>query len=165
MRKPVFAICEQQRRRSACASAQSDQRLCCSLSRYYNSSSFYIQNFKRLPSFCGCAGWFESFLIGNPEGRFSRDKAHIQWNKVVDPCTKITLLSTEIDSSEMSQLMRLWHFSSSVNSLFKRACAAIQWGWMSDFWPDTLSTSTLQVCEQPRLWRDRADAQAHPSLR
>ena len=28
MRKPVHAICEQQRRRSACASAQSDQRLC-----------------------------------------------------------------------------------------------------------------------------------------
>ena len=33
MRKPVFALCEQQRRRSACASAQSDQRLCCSLPR------------------------------------------------------------------------------------------------------------------------------------
>ena len=31
MRKPVYAICEQQRRRSACASAQSDQCLCCSL--------------------------------------------------------------------------------------------------------------------------------------
>ena len=28
MRKPVYAICEQQRRRSACVSAQSDQRLC-----------------------------------------------------------------------------------------------------------------------------------------
>ena len=28
MRKPVYAICEQQRRRSSCASAQSDQRLC-----------------------------------------------------------------------------------------------------------------------------------------
>ena len=27
MRKPVYAICEQQRRRSACASAQSDQHL------------------------------------------------------------------------------------------------------------------------------------------
>ena len=26
-----YDICEQQRRRSACASAQSDQRLCCSL--------------------------------------------------------------------------------------------------------------------------------------
>ena len=31
MRKPVLAICEQQRRRSAWASAQSDQHLCCSL--------------------------------------------------------------------------------------------------------------------------------------
>ena len=28
MRKPVFATCEQQRRRSACASAQSEQHLC-----------------------------------------------------------------------------------------------------------------------------------------
>ena len=31
MRKPVYAICEQQRRRSACASAHSDQRVCYSL--------------------------------------------------------------------------------------------------------------------------------------
>ena len=31
MRKSVFVICEHQRRRSACASTQSDQRLCCSL--------------------------------------------------------------------------------------------------------------------------------------
>ena len=30
--------------------------------------------------------------------------------------------------------MRLWHFSSSVNSFFKCACAAIQWGCMSDVW-------------------------------
>ena len=33
MRKPVYAIYEQQRRKSACASAQSDQHLCCSLPR------------------------------------------------------------------------------------------------------------------------------------
>ena len=33
MRKPAFAICEQQRRKSACASAQSDQRLRYSLLR------------------------------------------------------------------------------------------------------------------------------------
>ena len=33
MRKPVLAICEQQRCRSACASAQSDQHLCCLLLR------------------------------------------------------------------------------------------------------------------------------------
>ena len=31
MRKPVYAICEQQRHRSACISAQSDQCLCCLL--------------------------------------------------------------------------------------------------------------------------------------
>ena len=30
--------------------------------------------------------------------------------------------------NNLSHLMRLWHFSSSVNSFFKRACAAIQWG-------------------------------------
>ena len=35
-----YALCEQQRRRSACASAQSDQRLCCSLLGFYNISSF-----------------------------------------------------------------------------------------------------------------------------
>ena len=33
IRKPVYAIDEQQRRRSACASTQSDQHLCCSLPR------------------------------------------------------------------------------------------------------------------------------------
>ena len=31
-------------------------------------------------------------------------------------------------SPYMSRLTRLWHFSSSVNSFFKRACAAVQWG-------------------------------------
>ena len=29
--------------------------------------------------------------------------------------------------NQMSHVMRLWYFSSSVNSFFKRACAAIQW--------------------------------------
>ena len=48
MRKPAFAICEQQRRRSACAFAQSDQRICYSLLRQDTTSSFYIQNFKPL---------------------------------------------------------------------------------------------------------------------
>ena len=33
MRKPVYAICKQQRHRSACTFAQSDQHLCCSLPR------------------------------------------------------------------------------------------------------------------------------------
>ena len=77
MRKPVYAICEQQRRRSACTSALSDQHLCCSLSRQYNTSTCYIRNFKILASFCGCAGQFEPTLVAHPEDRFSRDKAHL----------------------------------------------------------------------------------------
>ena len=74
MRKPVYDKCEQQRRRSACASVQSDKRLCYSLLRYYNTSRFYIQNFKPLASRCSR---FESYLVGNPEDRFSHDVAHI----------------------------------------------------------------------------------------
>ena len=75
-RKTVSDICKQQRRRSACASVQSDQRLCYSLLRYYNISSFYIQNFKPLASLCSWADRFESYLVKNPEDRFSRDEAH-----------------------------------------------------------------------------------------
>ena len=78
MRKPASAICEQQSRRLACASVQSDQRLCCSLPRLYNISSFYIQNFKPLASFCGCAGRLESHLVRNPKDRFSRDEAQMR---------------------------------------------------------------------------------------
>ena len=36
---------------------------------------------------------------------------------------------------------------------------------MSDFWSDPSSISVLNVCEQRRLWRDCADAQARLSLR
>ena len=75
MRKPVYAICEQRKRRSACASAQSDQHLCCSLSRKYNISSLFL--YPKFQAFCGCAGRFESYLVENPEDRFSRDEAQI----------------------------------------------------------------------------------------
>ena len=79
-RKPVYAIGEQQRRRSACASAQSDQHLCYSLPRWNNSSSFYIRNFKHLASLFSGAGRFEFHLVENPEDRFSRDEAQIKDN-------------------------------------------------------------------------------------
>ena len=62
MRKPVYAICEQQRRRSACASP-------------INSSTWYSRIFKILASLCSSAGRFESYLVANPEDRFSRDVA------------------------------------------------------------------------------------------
>ena len=42
-RKPDFAACEQQRRRQACTSAQSDQHLCYSNSGKYNSLTSSMQ--------------------------------------------------------------------------------------------------------------------------
>ena len=54
---------------------------CYLLARQYNISRFYSRNFKALASFCGCAGWFVSCLVGNPEDRFSRDEAHVFSNK------------------------------------------------------------------------------------
>ena len=55
MRQSVFVICEQQRRRSACASTQSDHRLCCSLPGYYitrfYSSKLYSLIVSNLPVF------------------------------------------------------------------------------------------------------------------
>ena len=83
MRKPVYAICEQQRRRSACTSTQSDHHLCCSLPGLYNTSTCYSQNFKTLASLISWAGWFESYLVTTPEDRFSRDVAHIIWDFII----------------------------------------------------------------------------------
>ena len=37
----------------------------------------YIQSLKILACFCGCAGRFVSYLVANPEDRFSRDEARI----------------------------------------------------------------------------------------
>ena len=52
MRKPVFVGCEQLRCRPACASAQSNQRLCYSLIIKYHIKACYEKKFKFLASFC-----------------------------------------------------------------------------------------------------------------
>ena len=49
-RKPVFGVCEQHRRRPACASAQPDQRLCCLLIAKYKTLTRYNSNFNFLAS-------------------------------------------------------------------------------------------------------------------
>ena len=60
-----YAIWEQQRCRSACASAQSDQHLCFSLLRQYDTYTCFIKSFKIVTSFCSWAGWFETDLVEN----------------------------------------------------------------------------------------------------
>ena len=61
-----YTIWKQQSCRSACATTQYDQHLCCLLLRWYDMYTCYIQSFKILASFCSWAGWFECFLVENP---------------------------------------------------------------------------------------------------
>ena len=42
-----------------------------------------------LTSFCGCASRFESYLVANPEDRFSRDEAQL---KHIDQAKKQSLV-------------------------------------------------------------------------
>ena len=94
--KTCFCHMRKQRCRSACASAQSDQRLCYSLLRQYNTSSFFIRNFKPVVSFCGCAGRFVSDLVTNPEDRFSRGEAHMVITKYMYLLTGIIYINNKI---------------------------------------------------------------------
>ena len=75
-RKHVFGVRGQQRRRPACASAQSDQSHCYSLIEKYRIQTCLKRYFNILTSLCSWAGWFESHLVENPADRFSRDEAH-----------------------------------------------------------------------------------------
>ena len=43
-----------------------------------------MQNFEPLASLCTSAGRFESYLVGNPEDRFSRDEAHMLSRETVN---------------------------------------------------------------------------------
>ena len=92
MRKTLYAICKHQRCRSACASAQSDQRIFCSLPRWYNTSSCYIRNFKTLAGLSLRAGRFVSYLVGNSEDRFSRDVACFILDVVLGVCVLFPIL-------------------------------------------------------------------------
>ena len=70
--------CEQQRHRPACASAQSDQRLCFSLFGKYHFQTCHKRNFNFLASLCSSTDWLETHFVGNPVDRFCRDEAQIR---------------------------------------------------------------------------------------
>ena len=64
VREPDF-VREQQRRRPVCASVQSDQRLCCSLSGKYDRYTWHRQKIKKiLSSFCSSVGRCEPLKTG-----------------------------------------------------------------------------------------------------
>ena len=64
-------------RRPACASAQSDLRLCYSHYGKYHMLTCYRWNFNFLASLCSWGDWFETRFVRNPEDRFSRDEAQL----------------------------------------------------------------------------------------
>ena len=72
-RKPDIGACEQQRRRPVFVSKKSDQRLYGSLTGNYIQTCI-MQNFV-LASLCSRTDWFDSYLVRNPEDRFSRAMA------------------------------------------------------------------------------------------
>ena len=77
MRKPAFCICENKDADQLRGNREADQRLCF---RYTDSKSPLLpiyENFKPLAILCGYTAWFMSDLVGNPEDRFSHNKAHI----------------------------------------------------------------------------------------
>ena len=76
MRKPAFCICENKDADQLCGNREADQRLCFPYI-YSTISTFYNRNFKTIASFCKCRARFGSDLFGNPEDRFSHNKAHL----------------------------------------------------------------------------------------
>ena len=98
-------------RRSACASAQSDQYLCWSLPRQYNTYRCYTQNFKILASFWSWVDQFVSYLFAHL-GRqvFSwwgsnKDVDIILALKIKSVSTKIKIWCNEIFWEKTSQNM------------------------------------------------------------
>ena len=70
-RENLSSVCEQQRRRPDCASAQSDQRRCYSLIwKFHNIWTCYKRNVNFLVSLCSWGGWFGYDVVANPEDRF-----------------------------------------------------------------------------------------------
>ena len=79
--KTCFVACKQKAAVPSCAFLHSGQHLCYSLSGKYNSCTCFMQSFINLASLCIWAAWFESHLVWNPEGRFSRNQAYIYVNR------------------------------------------------------------------------------------
>ena len=85
--------------------------------------------------FAGCTCHFVGFVMRRLKsvqwwwpsyGRHSKSSIFVTFNLGVGICKLWSWFT------QMSHLMRLWYFSSSVNAFFKCTCTAIQWSCMSD---------------------------------
>ena len=90
-RNMSWEVWEQQRGRPACTSAQSDQSLFYSLFGRDHIWACCKCKFNFLASLCSWGDWFETRFDGNPKDRFSRDVAHMGYNRAL---SKSLLIST-----------------------------------------------------------------------
>ena len=72
VRKPAFCICENKDADQLRGNREADQRLCF---RYIDSTIPLLP--EPLAILCGLTAWFVWDLVGNPEDRFSHNKAHL----------------------------------------------------------------------------------------
>ena len=83
MRKPAFCLCENKNANQLRGNREADQRLCFTLHRYYNLSTF-----KPLAILCDCTACFVTDLVGNSEDWFSHNEAQIKefqvWRRKLD---------------------------------------------------------------------------------
>ena len=99
MRKRVLCHMRTTKRRSACASAQSDLRLCFRCLDSIISLDSIAEIFKTLASFCGCAGRFVSGLAWSetPEDTVCHVVAHLisRLYSILDSTSLIVMSSTQ----------------------------------------------------------------------
>ena len=81
--------------------------------------TWYIQSFKILVSFCSWAGWFDSYLVKNPQRQFSRAVAHMYYldknqkdaDQTVRMCWLISLFSADLSllSTDYHIFIKFWN--------------------------------------------------------
>ena len=132
--------------------------------------SFYIWYFKPLASFCGCAGRFVSYLVENPEDRFSRDVAYlIMSSKLRNAYSK----RSRAFHHYMSYVMRKPVFGVFDQVRLKPACSASEASYSHEILDlasigiilsrqrTTKAQISLRGCEQQRRRSACADGFSH----
>ena len=101
MRKPDCCIYENKGADQLCGNRAADHRPCFC----YIVQSLYILYPKFQAILCGCAAWFVSDLVGNPENRFSHDAAHVIKMSRVSLSTQKLFVNQMIFFSSLEQYL------------------------------------------------------------
>ena len=156
MRKPVFAICEQQRHRSPCASAQSDQRLYYSLPGKYNTSSFHIHNFKPLANLCSWAMPWENVSPGvsnQPRHKPACAGTEASWSLEISPIESSDIILSQQRATKALIRSAPLLFAYDIRHIFSWPNSYIMWVNSESFGEtETGWMRRLGLCPSLRRW-------------